>query len=78
MSNILVVDDEPAICWGVKQLLEREGHRVTILSSGEAALKAVAEHKPDLMLMDVRLPGISGLEALDRVRELHPNLQSSS
>ena len=74
MSNILVVDDEPAICWGVKQLLEREGHRVTILSSGEAALKAVAEQQPDLMLMDVRLPGISGLEALDRVRELHPNL----
>lgn len=74
MSSILVVDDEPAICWGVKQLLEREGHRVSILSSGEAALKAVADHKPDLMLMDVRLPGISGLEALDRVRELHPDL----
>ncbi len=74
MSNILVVDDEPAICWGVKQLLERDGHRVTILSSGEAALNAVAESTPDLMLMDVRLPGISGLEALDRVRQRHPNL----
>lgn len=74
MSNILVVDDEPAICWGVKQLLEREGHRVTILSSGEAALNAVKERRPDLMLMDVRLPGISGLDALDKVRERHPNL----
>lgn len=74
MSNILVVDDEPAICWGVKQLLEREGHRVTILSSGEAALSAVNDRKPDLMLMDVRLPGISGLDALDKVRQRHPDL----
>ena len=74
MSNILVVDDEPAICWGVKQLLEREGHCVTILSNGEAALNAVEQQAPDLMLMDVRLPGISGLEALDRLRERHPTL----
>lgn len=74
MSNILVVDDEPAICWGVKQLLEREGHQVTILSSGEAALSAVDASEPDLMLMDVRLPGISGLEALDKLRAHHPNL----
>ncbi len=74
MSNILVVDDEPAICWGVKQLLEREGHQVTILSSGEAALSAVDASEPDLMLMDVRLPGISGLEALDKLRVHHPNL----
>ncbi len=74
MSNILVVDDEPAICWGVKQLLEREGHRVTILSSGEAALNAVTQRRPDLLLMDVRLPGISGLETLDIVRQRFPKL----
>ncbi|MCC6511175.1 MAG: sigma-54-dependent Fis family transcriptional regulator [Pirellulaceae bacterium] len=74
MSNILVVDDEPAICWGIKQLLEREGHRVTILASGEEALKSVVKEKPDLLLMDVRLPGICGLEALDKVRAIHPEL----
>ncbi len=74
MSNILVVDDEPAICWGVKQILEREGHSVDILSSGEAALSSIDEARPDLVLMDVRLPGMSGTEALDRMRERHPKL----
>lgn len=74
MSKILVVDDEPAICWGVKQLLEREGHSVSILSSGEAALTSIAAQVPDLMLIDVRLPGISGIETLDRVRQQQPVL----
>lgn len=74
MSDILVVDDEPAICWGIKQLLEREGHHVSIASSGEAAIGSIAEHEPDLLLMDVRLPGMSGLETLDRVREKHAGL----
>lgn len=74
MSNILVVDDEPAICWGVKQLLEREGHSVSILASGEAALTHIQAQEPDLMLIDVRLPGMSGIETLDRVRERLPAL----
>jgi two-component system nitrogen regulation response regulator GlnG len=74
MSDILVVDDEPAICWGVKQLLEREGHRVSIVSSGEAAIETIGQHQPDLLLMDVRLPGMSGLETLDRVRAKHSGL----
>lgn len=74
MSDILVVDDEPAICWGIKQLLEREGHDVSIVSSGEAAIAALEQHPPHLLLMDVRLPGMSGLETLDQVREKRPHL----
>ena len=74
MSYVLVVDDEPTICWGVQQLLQREGHEVAILSSGEAAIESIRQRRPDLLLMDVRLPGISGLETLDCLRSKYPQL----
>lgn len=64
--SILVVDDEPSICWGFEKLLSGEGHRVLTAGSAEAGLRLAAEHPIALVLLDVRLPGESGLEALPK------------
>ena len=68
MSNVLVVDDEPAICWGFRELLRGEGHEVTIASSAEEALQVAPTCRPDTILLDVRLPGMDGLSALKQLR----------
>ena len=69
MSHVLVVDDEPAICWGFRELLRGEGHEVTIASSAEEALKVTPQCQPDTIILDVRLPGMDGLTALKQLRE---------
>lgn len=68
-STVLVVDDEPAICWGFERLLREEGHQVLVAASAEAGLKLAREHAIALVLLDVRLPGESGLSALPKFRE---------
>ncbi len=68
-STVLVVDDEPTICWGFERLLREEGHHVLVASSAEAGLKLAREHTLSLVLLDVRLPGESGLSALPKFRE---------
>jgi DNA-binding NtrC family response regulator len=70
MSSILIVDDEESICWGLSRLLGGEGHDVSVASSAEEALERVPETKPDLVVLDVRLPGMDGLTAMSRFREV--------
>ena len=66
---ILVVDDEPNIAELIELYLTREGYQVFTADSGEAALRAVAEHRPRLVVLDVGLPGIDGLEVCRRLRQ---------
>ncbi len=68
MANILIVDDERPIRRILSVLLAERHHRVTEADSAEQALAGAAEAKPDLVLLDLRLPGMSGLEALDPLR----------
>ena len=68
MPHILVIDDEPAICWGLEQLLTDNGHVVATAGSAEAALECVAEQTPDAIVLDVRLPGMDGLSAIPQLR----------
>ncbi len=68
MQQVLIVEDEPAIVAAVRERLEREGFVVRAASSGEAALSALDEGEPDLLLLDIGLPGIDGFELLRRVR----------
>lgn len=70
MSNILIVDDEESICWGLSRLLTGEGHNVRVASSAEEALEKVPQAKPDLVVLDVRLPGMDGLSAMGKFRDL--------
>ena len=68
MIKILVVDDEPSITNLVSAYLKPEGYEVFIASDGNAGLKAVRAFKPDLVILDVMLPGMDGIELLSRLR----------
>jgi two-component system, NtrC family, nitrogen regulation response regulator GlnG len=69
-SVVIVVDDEPAICWGFQRLLAGHGHRVVTASSAEEGLGVAAtESNVALIILDVRLPGIDGITALPKFRD---------
>ncbi|MFM8706445.1 MAG: sigma-54-dependent transcriptional regulator [Planctomycetia bacterium] len=72
MSRILIIDDEPAIGWSLREMLADEGHSVELAGSVEAGLEACGRFAPDAMLLDVRLPGRDGLSALPELRSLVP------
>lgn len=67
-ARILVVDDEIEIVRALQRSLVAHGYEVFAVGSGEEALEAVERHRPDLILLDLGLPGISGLEVCKRVR----------
>src|SRR5438045_3923861 len=67
-ARILVVDDEIEILRALQRSLTAHGFEVFTASSGEEALESIAHHRPDLMLLDLGLPGMSGLEVAKRVR----------
>jgi DNA-binding NtrC family response regulator len=71
-STILVIDDEPNILTTVRRSLELEGYAVEVASSGAAGLAKLVEHDIDMILLDVMMPGESGLEVLPRLRTAKP------
>ena len=73
-ETILVVDDEVSICQSLKAILEDEGYQVLVAGSGEEALRVVTEEIPHLVLLDIWLPGMDGLETLKAIRAAHPNM----
>ncbi len=73
-ARILVVDDEKLIRWSVAERLQRDGYEVLSAESGEQALEMISASPPDLMLLDVRLPGIDGVQTLQRALSLHPEV----
>ncbi|NOG31056.1 response regulator [Halomonas sp. TBZ9] len=68
MANILVVDDEPNIVLSLEFLMEQAGYKVTTAEDGEQALACVESTPPDLILLDISLPGISGFDVLEQLR----------
>ena len=70
MSKILVVDDEQSICWALAKLCRSMGHEVETAASAEQGLALAAERSFDLLLLDVRLPGMDGLSAIAEFRPL--------
>ena len=67
-ATILIVDDEYAVARGIQYALEQEGYQVSVAGSGEEALAMAGELAPDLVVLDVRMPGIDGFETLRRLR----------
>ncbi len=74
--QILIVDDEPNIVVPLQFLMEQNGYDVIVAQSGEEALESIAKYKPDLILLDIMLPGIDGFEVCQIVR-LNPQWQKS-
>jgi two-component system nitrogen regulation response regulator GlnG len=70
LKHILIVDDEEAVCWALERALTREGHRAAVASSAEDAFALAGRQHFDAVILDVRLPGMDGLSALGRLREL--------
>ena len=72
MPTVLIVDDERDITSFLGAFFERSGHQVLKAYTGEEAVSLVKKRRPDLVLLDLRLPDITGFEVLERVREEHP------
>ncbi len=72
--TILVVDDEENIRWLYKEELGEEGYSIAVAASGEEALQMVPEIKPDLVIMDIKMPGISGVDTLIKIKEIDKNI----
>jgi DNA-binding response OmpR family regulator len=68
-KTILIADDEPNIVISLEYLLQRDGYRVVVARDGQEALDAIAASPPDLVLLDVMLPRVSGFEVCQTVRE---------
>ncbi|GAA4608878.1 response regulator transcription factor [Actinoallomurus liliacearum] len=71
-GRVLVVDDDPTVADVVSRYLLRDGHEVVCVADGHAALRAAEERPPDLVVLDLMLPGIDGLEVCRRLRERWP------
>lgn len=68
-KKVLIADDEPNIVTALEYLLHRSGYEVRIAASGEEALRLVEDFMPDLVLLDVMMPQISGYDVCQRIRE---------
>jgi two-component system nitrogen regulation response regulator NtrX len=73
-AEILVVDDEPGIRQALSQMLEYEGYTVRTAKDGPSALESYAVEPPDLVLLDIKMASMDGLEVLDRLREQDPDV----
>ncbi len=69
--EVLLVDDDAALAGLLREFLELQGMRVRVLHDAESALALIEAERPDILVLDVMLPGISGVEALRRLRERH-------
>jgi two-component system, NtrC family, nitrogen regulation response regulator NtrX len=75
MARILIIDDESSIREILRQLFEYEGHEVDLASSGAEGLRKVTTAEPDVVFLDVKMPGMDGLDVLARVKKTAPDLQ---
>jgi len=74
MARILVVDDEPDVCEMLEKFLTIKGYEVSTALSGEEALTLVKKEKPHIILLDIRMPEMDGLECLERIKEIDQDI----
>jgi two-component system response regulator AtoC len=72
--RLLLIDDDPAVRRSLSDTLSEEGHGVRTAENAEAALAQLNEYEPDVILSDIRMPGIDGIELLERVKKLTPSV----
>lgn len=74
-SNILVVDDEPVARQSLSDILKLEGYIVSAVSNGQAAVEYVRTHAVDIMIVDLKMPGMDGLEVIQVVNQISPETE---
>ena len=73
--DVLVVDDQPGVRYLLDVIIAEEGHRVRLARNGIEAVEAVKSAKPDLVIMDVRMPQMGGIEALGKIKIISPETE---
>ena len=74
MDKILVVDDEIETCNLLSEFLGRKKYDVSIATSGQEAISKIESNKPDVVLLDIRMPGMDGMEVLRRIKQIHKDI----
>jgi len=74
MDNILVIDDEEVVRDSCSQVLIKEGYQTETAGDGETGLRKIREVKPDLVLVDLKMPGVCGMEVLKKIRDIDPDI----
>jgi len=73
--TILIVDDEPHLRNGLRRVLDKEGYETMVAADGETALRLAEERKPDVVLLDIIMPGMDGREVCRRLRKVASEAQ---
>jgi DNA-binding NtrC family response regulator len=74
VPKILVVDDEEHMCWALERAMRQEGYQVFTATRGQQGLDLIREEAPSLMILDLKMPEMDGMEVLQRAKEIHPKL----
>jgi len=72
--TVLVIDDQESMREGCRQTLEEQGHRTLVAGSGEQGIRLVKEYEPTVVLVDLKMPGMSGIEVIDEIRKIDPHI----
>src|SRR5437660_1705729 len=75
-ARLLIIDDEPSICFALSRFFSERGDTVFVAPSAEDALARLPQIRPDAIFLDIRLPGISGLEAMEKLTTPSPTQDS--
>jgi DNA-binding response OmpR family regulator len=73
MRSVLVIDDDPVICQLMRRVLERRGYDVAIASDGQSGLGRFAQLQPELVIIDILMPGKEGIATILELRETNPD-----
>jgi len=75
MVKLLIIDDDLATCDFLRSFFTQKGYKVFVANDGEQGLSIVKEKKPDIILLDIKMPGFSGLEVLQKIKEIDKNIR---
>lgn len=74
IPKILIIDDEEQMCWALKRAMEQEGYQSITATAGNEGIKLLKEQGPSLILLDLKMPEMDGMEVLSIVKEIHPKI----
>lgn len=74
MATVLIIDDEEGMCWALEKAMQEEGHQVFTATCGLEGLAVFKAQEIDLVLCDIKMPDISGLEVLEQIRKRNPSV----
>ncbi|MBM7853999.1 two-component system NtrC family response regulator [Desulfohalotomaculum tongense] len=74
IPKILIIDDEEHMCWALKRAMEQEGYQAITATSGNKGISLLKNKGPSLVLLDLKMPGMDGMEVLKVIKEIHPKI----